>query len=82
MANLTIYDTIQTERGTIFVFNHGGQYTMQVLRRCLMNDGYCPCGPEHDEDHLCPCSDLRKNDECHCGLYVKKEQTWLCMGKQ
>ena len=33
---------------------------------------YCPCLLTRNEDTLCPCKKMREEDECICGLYVKK----------
>ena len=35
-----------------------------------MNDGYCPCQVEKNEDTKCPCKMFRESHECVCELYV------------
>lgn len=43
-----------------------------ILKRCEKNGGECPCWNESEDKH-CPCSGYRLHDECHCNLYVKKD---------
>lgn len=43
-----------------------------IVARCAKNDGYCPCKPYKDADHLCPCVKMREEGECCCTLYVDK----------
>lgn len=40
-----------------------------------LNDGYCPCAIEKNEDTLCPCKEFREQveGECHCGRYRKEK---------
>jgi len=35
-------------------------------------NNYCPCVIKRDEDTLCPCKKMREDDECICGLYIRK----------
>ena len=35
-------------------------------------NNYCPCVLKRDVDTLCPCRKMREEDECICGLYVKR----------
>ena len=39
--------------------------------------GYCPCRREMTEDTKCMCKEFRemKQGECHCGLYVKVDNS-------
>lgn len=47
-----------------------------IRKRLKVTEGQCPCipQPQWSEDTICPCKDMRENKECHCGLYVLKEQ--------
>ena len=35
-------------------------------------NNYCPCVLTRNEDTICPCKKMREEDECVCGLYIKK----------
>ena len=35
------------------------------------NDGFCPCKLEKNEDTHCPCKEMREEQNCHCGLFMK-----------
>lgn len=48
---------------------------VEKIRRALeLNDGYCPCAIERNNDTKCMCKEFREqgNGMCHCGLYVKE----------
>lgn len=34
---------------------------------------YCPCKLQRIPENICPCKEFRETKECHCGLFVKKE---------
>lgn len=41
-----------------------------------MNNGYCPCAVERNEDTKCPCKAFREQKEpglCMCGRFEKME---------
>lgn len=42
-----------------------------IKKRLIVNDGYCPCTPHKDDDHICPCLKFRDYGECCCSLYVR-----------
>lgn len=42
-----------------------------IRKRLIVNDGYCPCTPHKDDDHICPCLKFRDYGECCCRLYVR-----------
>ena len=44
-----------------------------ILKRIEICEGECPCdNPEKTlEDRLCPCTEYREHNKCHCGLYVR-----------
>lgn len=48
-----------------------------------INDGYCPCLLNKNEDTKCMCKDFRDSKEtdfCHCGRYYKvKEYDWIAL---
>ena len=35
-------------------------------------NNYCPCVLTRNDDTICPCKKMREEDECVCGLYVRK----------
>ena len=49
-----------------------------TIRECLkLNNRYCPCLIEINEDTKCLCKAFREQTTpgpCHCGLYVKEEE--------
>ena len=36
-------------------------------------NNYCPCVLTRNNDTICPCKKMREEDECICGLYVRKK---------
>lgn len=42
-----------------------------IRKRLIVNNGYCPCTPHKDDDHICPCLKFRDYGECCCSLYVR-----------
>ena len=51
---------------------------VNMIRQQLKeNGGYCPCRVIKNEDTRCMCKEFReqKSGECHCGLYVKVEDS-------
>jgi len=44
----------------------------KIIDRIFINEGYCPCLPERNENTVCPCKDMREKEICHCSLYVKR----------
>lgn len=42
-----------------------------IVKAIKRNGGHCPCY-NTGHDTMCPCSDFREKEICHCGLYVKK----------
>lgn len=47
-----------------------------IRKRLAITNNFCPCVPETmwDESTICPCTNYREKDECHCKLYVKVEE--------
>ena len=56
--------------------NPNKEIVNDIRKRLKENNGYCPCQLEKNEDTKCMCKLFReqKSGECHCGLYVKKEE--------
>lgn len=46
-----------------------------ITKRINICDGECPCSNPGKTrlDRICPCLEYRKNNICHCQLYIKKE---------
>lgn len=55
-----------------WMINPDTDIAKRILKRTIICQGECPCHNE-SEDKLCPCSDYRLNDNCHCNLYVKEQ---------
>jgi ferredoxin-thioredoxin reductase catalytic subunit len=48
---------------------------VEVKEALRANEGYCPCRPLKIPENKCVCEDVRKGEECICGLFVgQKEQ--------
>lgn len=51
-----------------------------IAKGLTRNGGVCPCKHEEWnentplEDKLCPCKTFRDTGNCHCNLYLKKEE--------
>lgn len=46
----------------------------EIIQSIRDNDGYCPCVVQKTPDTKCICKNFRTTGECHCGLWVKKEE--------
>ncbi len=55
----------------MYIENPSKEVVKAIRNRLEKTNGYCPCFPIRDEDHICPCKKYRENGECCCGLYVK-----------
>lgn len=46
-----------------------------VLLGLTKNHGQCPCVPQYAQnaDTFCPCTEMRKNKNCQCGLFIKEK---------
>lgn len=53
--------------------NWNNHHAIKIIERIVANDGYCPCSHYYDEDHICPCKDLREYGQCHCNLYEEEK---------
>ena len=51
--------------------------TGDVAEKLKENGGYCPCSLLRNEDTKCMCKEFRemKQGECHCGLYIKVDDS-------
>jgi len=47
---------------------------LEGLERNLNKYGarYCPCRINRDKDTICPCTKMRQDKECHCKLFMPK----------
>lgn len=58
-----------------FQINHDRDLAREAIRQIKLNDGYCPCALEKNEDTKCMCKDFKDKlaqgykGECNCGLY-------------
>jgi ferredoxin-thioredoxin reductase catalytic subunit len=66
---MVVYAKIVAENGITVVPNHNEKLLEKIKQRCELNNNYCPCHKETDEDHLCPCKNLRMYGECCCNMY-------------
>ena len=60
------FEPMEPKEGTRF-----SNFKNKIIERIKINDGFCPCVTERNEDTLCPCKDYRENSGCHCSLYIK-----------
>ena len=44
-----------------------------IKKALKANGGFCPCSLIKDNEHKCPCKDMRENNVCHCGLFVNDD---------
>ena len=54
--------------------NPNPQEFAEISEAVKLNDGYCPCLLNKNEDTKCMCKDFRDSTEtdfCHCGRYYK-----------
>lgn len=54
---------------------------LKALKRRESIDGkpYCPCRPQSkSDDDICPCVNMRTNNECCCGLFLFKGGDEVC----
>ncbi len=60
-------------------FTHDKEIKAAVLEGLKLNNGYCPCviNSQNDPDCKCPCRELREDipvgEYCYCGLFHKDE---------
>ena len=47
----------------------------EIKERLKENGGYCPCTIIRNDDTKCMCKAFRegKENECHCGLFIRTE---------
>lgn len=60
------------------IYTNPDEAHVEEMRKALKeNDGYCPCSIERSEDTICMCKEFREAGPgmCHCGLYMKVEDT-------
>lgn len=57
------------------ILNPNKKIVNAIKKRLEVTGGQCPCVPKTQwcDDTLCVCKDMRENNICHCGLYVKQE---------
>lgn len=68
---MVVYEKIIAQNGVIVVPNRNEELLERIKNRCELNNGYCPCHKDTDEDHICPCKDLRESGRCCCNMYVQ-----------
>lgn len=68
-------EMIQILRKEGWELNPNDKIVNSILKRIEMNNGMCPCYQEGSlTGRFCPCEEYRKNDICHCTLYVLKDE--------
>lgn len=57
--------------------NEDQELVKSIRQKLKENGGYCPCLLLRNEDTKCMCKEFRemKQGECHCGLYVKVDNS-------
>lgn len=57
--------------------NEDQELVKSIRQKLKENDGYCPCSLLRNEDTKCMCKEFRemKQGECHCGLYIKVDDS-------
>ena len=72
-------DTFETEKNAErygMKVNPDSLHVLKILEKLGKNHKahgkpYCPCLPQHNEDTVCPCRNMRVHKACRCGLYVR-----------
>ena len=61
-----------------WILNPNDKVVNAILRRCVKNDGLCPCIHDSEDyegkDLHCPCTDYTMKNKCECGLYIKDDE--------
>lgn len=57
-----------------YKINPNASHAKGIIEGLLKKDGYCPCKVEKTEENLCPCNEFLETGNCHCRLWVKKEE--------
>lgn len=72
------YNTIWGNNGDNKFILNSDEETVEKLKACCTNDGFCPCFLEAsdigDVNRFCPCQDFREKKGCHCNLYLPKPE--------
>lgn len=57
--------------------NKDQELVKSIRQKLKENGGYCPCSLLRNEDAKCMCKEFRemKQGECHCGLYIKVDDS-------
>ena len=60
--------------------NPKADHVLKILEKLGKNEQqlgkpYCPCLPQHTEDTVCPCKNMRLLKACRCGLYVQTDNS-------
>lgn len=60
--------------------NPKATHVLKILEKLGKNEQtygkpYCPCLPQHNEDTVCPCRNMRVHKACRCGLYVRADNS-------
>ena len=52
------------------IINPNINHVHKITEAINKNKGYCPCVIDRNEDTICPCVDMMKNNNCHCKLFI------------
>lgn len=60
--------------GMNVILNPDKDKVSKIRAILAINEGYCPCKPEHtgEVDYLCPCKEFKEDRVCCCELYVEE----------
>ena len=53
-------------------FNDNTKLVEKLIKALEKTNNYCPCIVKKEPDTICPCRKMREENECICGLYVRK----------
>lgn len=53
-------------------FTDDTQIKYQTIEGLKNKNGYCPCKVGKKEENKCPCEELILEENCKCGLFVKR----------
>ena len=59
-------------KNTNMKFNEKVEIVEKIGNALRKTDNYCPCEITRTDDTICPCKKMREDNECICGLYVRK----------
>lgn len=70
----TIYKTIDVDDKCYMKLSTLVSRVGHIVKRAILNEGYCPCRGTYIDEFKCPCKECREEGKCDCGLYVRVEK--------